>query len=100
MTDDTVLDEGTLELVDNLIDESTGTLRLKASFPGNKDFSLWPGQYVSGRDAGGKRKRGPHWCRRRRCNQKGQGSYLYRVKVTARRCSPAGSGMSWTRASR
>jgi multidrug efflux system membrane fusion protein len=46
--DGTVLDEGTLELVDNLIDESTGTLRLKASFP-NKEFSLWPGQYLSGR---------------------------------------------------
>lgn len=46
--DGSVLDEGTLELVDNLIDESTGTLRLKASFP-NQNFSLWPGQYLSGR---------------------------------------------------
>ncbi|MCW1916950.1 efflux RND transporter periplasmic adaptor subunit [Luteolibacter sp. GHJ8] len=41
-----LLDEGSLELVDNQIDNSTGTLRLKATFP-NKDYTLWPGQYVS-----------------------------------------------------
>ena len=44
--DGTVLDEGSLELVDNQIDNTTGTLRLKATFP-NKEFTLWPGQYVS-----------------------------------------------------
>ncbi|WP_367874127.1 efflux RND transporter periplasmic adaptor subunit [Luteolibacter sp. Populi] len=44
--DGTVLDEGSLELVDNQIDNTTGTLRLKATFP-NKDYTLWPGQYVS-----------------------------------------------------
>lgn len=44
--DGTLLDEGTLKLVDNQIDNTTGTLRLKASFP-NKDFTLWPGQYVN-----------------------------------------------------
>jgi len=44
--DGTLLDEGTLELVDNQIDNTTGTLRLKATFP-NKDYTLWPGQYVS-----------------------------------------------------
>ena len=49
-TDDngTLLDEGSLKLVDNQIDSTTGTLRLKASFP-NKDFTLWPGQYVNAR---------------------------------------------------
>ena len=46
--DGTVLDEGTLELVDNQIDASTGNLRLKATFP-NKDYNLWPGQYLSAR---------------------------------------------------
>jgi multidrug efflux system membrane fusion protein len=46
--DGSVLDDGTLELVDNLIDDTTGTLRLKATFP-NQSFSLWPGQYLSGR---------------------------------------------------
>ena len=46
--DGKTLDEGTLELVDNQIDDTTGTLRLKASFP-NQDYKLWPGQYLSGR---------------------------------------------------
>ncbi|MEK7950120.1 efflux RND transporter periplasmic adaptor subunit [Luteolibacter soli] len=46
--DDTLLDEGQLKLVDNQIDNTTGTLKLKASFP-NKDYTLWPGQYVNAR---------------------------------------------------
>src|SRR5207249_4167102 len=36
--------EGTL--VDNAVDTSTGTIRLKGSF-GNKDRRLWPGQFVN-----------------------------------------------------
>lgn len=47
-TGDDVLGTGTLMLVDNEIDSSTGTIRLKASFP-NKDESLWPGQFVNAR---------------------------------------------------
>lgn len=43
-----VLAEGTLELLDNQIDPTTGTLKLKAKFP-NDDLSLWPGQFVSAR---------------------------------------------------
>jgi multidrug efflux system membrane fusion protein len=39
------LAEGTLELVDNQIDQSTGTVRLKATFP-NTNRALWPGQFV------------------------------------------------------
>ncbi|HEX6213644.1 MAG TPA: efflux RND transporter periplasmic adaptor subunit [Vicinamibacterales bacterium] len=39
------LAEGTLELVDNEIDQSTGTVRLKATFP-NTNRALWPGQFV------------------------------------------------------
>ncbi len=46
--DEAVLDEGLLELIDNEIDTSTGTLRLKAIFK-NADLSLWPGQFVSAR---------------------------------------------------
>lgn len=45
---DTVLDNGTLQLIDNQIDTSTGTLKLKAAFP-NEKLSLWPGQFVSAR---------------------------------------------------
>ncbi len=44
----TKLGEGTLLLIDNQIDASTGTLRLKASFP-NQDDALWPGQFVNAR---------------------------------------------------
>lgn len=43
-----VLDAGELELVDNQIDLSTGTLRLKARFA-NEALTLWPGQFVSAR---------------------------------------------------
>jgi multidrug efflux system membrane fusion protein len=40
------LDQGTLALVDNQIDQTTGTLRLKATFP-NPHNRLWPGQFVN-----------------------------------------------------
>jgi multidrug efflux system membrane fusion protein len=45
-TDHQPLGEGTLALVDNLIDQSTGTIRLKATFP-NEDHALWPGQFIN-----------------------------------------------------
>ncbi|MEY2427787.1 MAG: rane fusion protein multidrug efflux system [Verrucomicrobiota bacterium] len=44
----TVLDEGKLAVVDNEIDTTTGTIRLKASFP-NANLKLWPGQFVNPR---------------------------------------------------
>jgi len=42
------LAEGTLAVVDNEIDTTTGTIRLKANFP-NEDLKLWPGQFVNTR---------------------------------------------------
>ena len=42
----TVLDEGTLLTIDNQIDQATGTIKLKATFP-NPDDKLWPGQFVN-----------------------------------------------------
>jgi multidrug efflux system membrane fusion protein len=42
------LDRGTVSLVDNQIDQTTGTIRLKAVFP-NAQNRLWPGQYVDAR---------------------------------------------------
>ena len=42
------LAEGHLELIDNQIDQGTGSLRLKAIFE-NLDGRLWPGQFVSAR---------------------------------------------------
>lgn len=37
--------QGELTFVDNAVDQSTGTIQLKAAFP-NTDNALWPGQYV------------------------------------------------------
>ncbi len=42
------LSEGALELIDNQIDPSTGTIRLKAYFP-NTDNKLWPGEFITAR---------------------------------------------------
>jgi multidrug efflux system membrane fusion protein len=42
----TVLGEGRLELIDNQIDQSTGSARFKAIFP-NDDERLWPGGFVN-----------------------------------------------------
>jgi len=42
----TVVDTGTLKGIDNQVDQTTGTLKLKAEFP-NANFQLWPGQFVN-----------------------------------------------------
>jgi membrane fusion protein, multidrug efflux system len=42
------LDQGTLDLIDNQIIQTTGTIRLRAQFP-NKKHLLWPGQLVNAR---------------------------------------------------
>jgi membrane fusion protein, multidrug efflux system len=42
----TALDHGTVKLIDNQIDTTTGTIRLKAIFP-NTNLKLWPGQFVN-----------------------------------------------------
>lgn len=44
----TALGEGQLAVVDNQIDQTTGTIRLKATFP-NDELKLWPGQFVNAR---------------------------------------------------
>ena len=43
-----MLSEGSLAVVNNQVDTSSGTIRLKAVFD-NKDHALWPGQSVSTR---------------------------------------------------
>jgi multidrug efflux system membrane fusion protein len=43
---DTVLGEGKLSLIDNMIDQATGTIHLKATFA-NPDERLWPGEFVN-----------------------------------------------------
>src|SRR5262249_2381695 len=42
----TVIDTGILRGIDNQVDPTTGTLRLKAEFP-NASYQLWPGQFVN-----------------------------------------------------
>ncbi|HTY48616.1 MAG TPA: efflux RND transporter periplasmic adaptor subunit [Steroidobacteraceae bacterium] len=46
--DSTTYDTGTVELIDNQIDQTTGTIRVKATFP-NAHLTLWPGQFVNAR---------------------------------------------------
>jgi multidrug efflux system membrane fusion protein len=42
------LEEGTLSLIDNQIEQATGSVKLKALFKNARD-ALWPGQYVNAR---------------------------------------------------
>jgi membrane fusion protein, multidrug efflux system len=44
----TMLSQGTLLTIDNSIDPTTGTIKVKATFP-NADLKLWPGQFVNAR---------------------------------------------------
>jgi membrane fusion protein, multidrug efflux system len=46
MDDKTELAEGELTLIDNQVDQATGTIHLKAQFE-NADERLWPGEFVS-----------------------------------------------------
>src|SRR5690242_20658990 len=43
---DAVIDRGVLRVVDNQVDQTTGTVKLRAEFP-NADLQLWPGQFVN-----------------------------------------------------
>jgi len=43
---DAVIDHGAMTVLDNQVDQSTGTVKLKAEFP-NADIQLWPGQFVN-----------------------------------------------------
>jgi membrane fusion protein, multidrug efflux system len=40
------LDTGTVELIDNQIDQTTGTIKVKAILP-NKQRHLWPGEFIN-----------------------------------------------------
>ena len=42
----TLLSQGKLTVIDNAIDQATGTIRLKATFD-NADERLWPGEFVN-----------------------------------------------------
>jgi multidrug efflux system membrane fusion protein len=40
------IDKGKLLVIDNQVDQTTGTVKLKAEFP-NENLQLWPGQFVN-----------------------------------------------------
>lgn len=40
------LDQGKVMVIDNQVDQTTGTVKLKAEFP-NANLQLWPGQFVN-----------------------------------------------------
>ncbi len=42
----TILDTGVLDVIDNQVDQTTGTVKLKARFE-NSTQNLWPGQFVN-----------------------------------------------------
>jgi multidrug efflux system membrane fusion protein len=42
----TRIDRGKLQVIDNQMDQATGTVRMKAEFP-NAELQLWPGQFVN-----------------------------------------------------
>jgi membrane fusion protein, multidrug efflux system len=41
-----VLDDGDVVVINNQVDQTTGTVQLKGEFP-NRDVQLWPGQFVN-----------------------------------------------------
>jgi membrane fusion protein, multidrug efflux system len=41
-----VLDKGKVLVIDNQVDQTTGTVKLKAEFPNDK-LQLWPGQFIN-----------------------------------------------------
>jgi multidrug efflux system membrane fusion protein len=43
---DAAPESGILEFIDNTVDTSTGTIRMKATFP-NRNLTLWPGQFAN-----------------------------------------------------
>lgn len=45
---ETVVDNGSLAVVDNQVDPTTGTVKLKANFPNDK-LALWPGAFINAR---------------------------------------------------
>ncbi len=42
----TVLDRGRVAVLDNTVDQATGTIKLKATFP-NPNLALWPGGFIN-----------------------------------------------------
>lgn len=74
----TVLAQGKLTLIDNTIDQSTGTIHLKATFA-NDDERLWPGEFVNMRLVLSTRKDAPT-VPAQTVQNGAQGQYVYIIK--------------------
>jgi len=77
--DKTLLADGKVTLLDNQIDQATGTLRLKATFD-NANERLWPGEFVNARLVLATRKNAVT-VPQRVVLQGAEGYYLYVVKA-------------------
>jgi multidrug efflux system membrane fusion protein len=42
----TIIDKGIIQVIDNQVDQATGTIKFKALFP-NEKLQLWPGQFAN-----------------------------------------------------
>ena len=71
---------GTLAVIDNVVDTTTGTIKLKATFD-NKDGMLWPGQFVTAVLTLDTLVRRGHAFPPKRCRPGRQGQYVYVVKA-------------------
>lgn len=74
----TLLSEGKLTVIDNTIDQTTGTIRLKATFA-NDDERLWPGEFVNVRLILRTRKNAPT-VPAQTVQQGSDGAYVYVIK--------------------
>jgi multidrug efflux system membrane fusion protein len=74
----TLLSEGKLTVIDNTIDQATGTIRLKGTFA-NEDERLWPGEFVNVRLILRIRKGAPT-VPAQTVQQGPDGSYVYVIK--------------------
>jgi multidrug efflux system membrane fusion protein len=73
------LAEGKLTMIDNAIDQATGTIRMKARFD-NKDERLWPGEFVNVRVVLGTR-RGAATVPAQTVQNGPNGNYVYIIKA-------------------
>ena len=70
---------GRITFVDNAVDPTTGTIKVKGTFP-NGDRRLWPGQFVNVVGDADRRIRTRSSCRRPRCRPASRGTYVFVVK--------------------
>ena len=74
----TVLDRGHVAVLDNTVDQATGTIKLKATFP-NPNLALWPGGFINVRLLV-ETQRGVTTAPPTAIQRGPQGSYVYLVK--------------------